>query len=50
MSKCTETLWALRESVSEAEKIDGPSLKHDISVPVSEMPAFLGQHHYGPFM
>jgi FAD/FMN-containing dehydrogenase len=36
-----EALWALRESVSEAEKIDGPSLKHDISVPVSEMPAFL---------
>jgi FAD/FMN-containing dehydrogenase len=36
-----EALWALRESISEAEKIDGPSLKHDISVPVSEMPAFL---------
>jgi len=34
-------LWALRESISEAEKIDGPSLKHDISVPVAEMPAFL---------
>jgi FAD/FMN-containing dehydrogenase len=27
--------------VPEAEKIDGPSVKHDISVPVSEMPAFL---------
>jgi FAD/FMN-containing dehydrogenase len=36
-----EALWALRESVAEAEKIDGASLKHDISVPVSEMPAFL---------
>jgi len=36
-----EALWALRESVSEAERIDGPSLKHDISVPVSEMPHFL---------
>ena len=36
-----EALWALRESISQAEKIDGPSLKHDISVPVSEMPAFL---------
>jgi FAD/FMN-containing dehydrogenase len=36
-----EALWALRESISEAEKLDGPSLKHDISVPVSEMPAFL---------
>ena len=36
-----EALWALRESISEAEKIDGPSLKHDISVPVQDMPAFL---------
>lgn len=36
-----EALWALRESVSEAERIDGPSLKHDIAVPVSAMPAFL---------
>lgn len=36
-----EALWALRESISDAEKIDGPSLKHDISVPVSEMPDFL---------
>jgi FAD/FMN-containing dehydrogenase len=36
-----EALWALRESISEAERIDGLSLKHDISVPVSAMPAFL---------
>lgn len=36
-----DALWMLRESISEAEKIDGPSLKHDISVPVSGMPAFL---------
>lgn len=36
-----DALWALRESISEAEKIDGPSVKHDISVPVSDMPAFL---------
>jgi FAD/FMN-containing dehydrogenase len=36
-----EALWALRETVAEAEKIDGASLKHDISVPVSDMPAFL---------
>lgn len=34
-------LWALRESISDAEKVDGPSLKHDISVPVSAMPNFL---------
>jgi len=36
-----EALWSLRESISEAEKIDGPSLKHDISVPVAAMPGFL---------
>ena len=36
-----EALWALRESISEAEKIDGQSLKHDISVPVLDMPEFL---------
>ncbi|KKC26385.1 FAD-binding oxidoreductase [Sphingomonas sp. SRS2] len=34
-------LWGLRESISEAEKIDGQSLKHDISVPVLDMPDFL---------
>ncbi|KRB85797.1 hydroxyacid dehydrogenase [Sphingomonas sp. Root710] len=36
-----EALWTLRESISPAEKIDGHSLKHDISVPVLDMPAFL---------
>lgn len=36
-----EALWALRESISESERIDGPSLKHDIAVPVSAMPGFL---------
>ena len=34
-------LWALRESISEAQKIEGISIKHDISVPVSAIPAFL---------
>ena len=28
-------LWALRESISEAQKIEGLSIKHDISVPIS---------------
>ncbi len=31
-------LWALRENVSEAQKIDGVSIKHDVSVPVSRVP------------
>jgi len=34
-------LWALRESISEAQKVEGVSIKHDIAVPVSAIPAFL---------
>lgn len=36
-------LWALRENISEAQKKDGISIKHDVSVPVSAIPAFLQQ-------
>ncbi|WP_374336824.1 FAD-binding oxidoreductase [Leeia sp.] len=34
-------LWLLRESISEAQRLDGPSIKHDIALPVSAIPAFL---------
>jgi FAD/FMN-containing dehydrogenase len=34
-------LWALRENISEAQRIEGFSIKHDISVPVSRIPVFL---------
>lgn len=34
-------LWALRENISEAQRIEGISIKHDISVPVSRIPEFL---------
>jgi FAD/FMN-containing dehydrogenase len=34
-------LWALRENISEAQKIEGVSIKHDVSVPVSRIPDFL---------
>ncbi len=34
-------LWQLRECISEAQKIEGISIKHDIAVPVSRIPAFL---------
>ncbi len=33
--------WALRENHSEAQKREGPSIKHDISVSVSKLPAFM---------
>jgi 4-phosphoerythronate dehydrogenase (FAD-dependent) len=34
-------LWTLRESISEAQKIEGFSIKHDISVPVSRIGEFV---------
>ena len=34
-------LWALRENISEAQKIEGFSIKHDISVPVSRIGEFV---------
>ena len=36
-------LWRLRESISEAQKIEGISIKHDIAVPVSRIPDFLAR-------
>lgn len=36
-------LWRLRESASDAQKFEGASLKHDISVPVSCMPDFIAR-------
>jgi len=37
----SRSLWALRENISEAQRIEGISIKHDISVPVSSIPEFL---------
>jgi FAD/FMN-containing dehydrogenase len=34
-------LWALRENISEAQRREGPNIKHDISLPVSAIPQFL---------
>ena len=34
-------LWALRENISEAQRIEGISIKHDIAVPVSRVAEFL---------
>jgi FAD/FMN-containing dehydrogenase len=35
------SLWKLRESISESQKREGASIKHDISVPVAAVPDFL---------
>ncbi|TRZ68549.1 MAG: FAD-binding oxidoreductase [Rhodocyclaceae bacterium] len=34
-------LWNLRENISEAQKIEGLSIKHDISVPISKIAEFI---------
>ena len=36
-----QALWHMRESMSEAQKPEGGSIKHDVSVPVSHIPAFM---------
>ena len=36
-------LWHMRESMSEAQKPEGGSIKHDVSVPVSAIPAFMAE-------
>ncbi|MCA0257995.1 MAG: FAD-binding oxidoreductase [Proteobacteria bacterium] len=36
-------LWHLRESMSESQRPEGGSIKHDVSVPVSHIPAFMAE-------
>ena len=36
-----EAFWKLRDSISEAERAEGQTLAHDISVAVADMPQFL---------
>ena len=38
-----EALWKLRESVPEAQRAEGASIKHDVSVPVAALPRFLAE-------
>ncbi|TCT07986.1 FAD-binding oxidoreductase [Aquabacter spiritensis] len=37
----SEALWKLREDLSEAQKFEGGSIKHDVSVPVSRVADFV---------
>ncbi len=37
----SQAMWKLRESVPEAQRRHGASLKHDVSVPVSAIPALI---------
>jgi len=34
-------LWKLRESVPEAQRAEGASIKHDVSVPIAALPRFM---------
>ena len=36
-----EAFWKLRDTISEAERAEGQTLAHDISVPVADMPTFI---------
>jgi FAD/FMN-containing dehydrogenase len=37
----SHTMWHLRESIPLAQSLEGLNIKHDISVPVSRVPAFV---------
>lgn len=39
----TEKWWALRNSIGDAQRMEGVSIKHDISVPVSNIAQFVAQ-------
>lgn len=38
-----DAFWALRENMSDAQKPEGGSIKHDISVPVAVIPEFIAR-------
>jgi FAD/FMN-containing dehydrogenase len=38
-----KAFWALRENLSEVQKFEGGSIKHDVSVPVGAIPEFLAE-------
>jgi FAD/FMN-containing dehydrogenase len=33
--------WALRENISEAQGVNGPAVKHDVSIPISSIASFV---------
>ena len=36
-----QNIWKTRDFLSYAQKKDGPSIKHDISIPISKIPKFI---------
>ncbi|MBV8664434.1 MAG: FAD-binding oxidoreductase [Hyphomicrobiales bacterium] len=39
----SQAFWAIREDLSDAQKPQGGSIKHDVSVPVGAVPAFIDE-------
>jgi D-lactate dehydrogenase (cytochrome) len=39
----TKALWRLRDSITESQKPEGGSIKHDVSVPVFKVPEFIAR-------
>jgi len=35
------SLWALREGVSEVQTVEGMTVKHDVTLPITSLPAFV---------
>jgi FAD/FMN-containing dehydrogenase len=35
------SFWKLREFISEAQAHEGPNIKHDVSIPISQIPEFI---------
>ena len=35
--------WALRENISDVQKFEGGSIKHDVSVPIGAVPDFIAE-------
>jgi len=38
-----QALWTLRENISHAQQMDGSNIKHDISLAISDIPAYVEQ-------
>ncbi len=38
-----KAIWHMRESMSDAQKPEGGSIKHDVSVPVAQVPHFMAE-------
>jgi FAD/FMN-containing dehydrogenase len=38
-----QDLWRIREAMSEVQRFEGGSIKHDVSVPVAAVPDFLAE-------